>query len=136
MPLREKAILHRLRRVPLYLQIVVALALGVIVGIFLTPERAVGFDIPARLILRLLGAIAPPLILVAVMRALISAKVQVRLAGKMFYLLVLNTLVAFFVGLLVANVIRPGRHAAPPPNEAQPVAGAPVAKPLDNIHGI
>ena len=69
MPLREKAILHRLRRVPLYLQIVVALALGVIVGIFLTPERAVGFDIPARLILRLLGAIAPPLILVAVMRA-------------------------------------------------------------------
>ena len=133
MPLREKAILHRLRRVPLYLQIVVALALGVIVGIFLTPERAVGFDIPARLILRLLGAIAPPLILVAVMRALISAKVQGRRAGKMFYLLVLNTLVAIFVGLLVANVIRPGRHAHLPSHEALHVAGDPVAQLIDNI---
>ena len=133
MPLREKAILDRLRRVPLYLQIVVALALGVIVGMFLSPERAVRFDIPARLILRLLGAIAPPLILVAVMRALISAKVQGRLAGKMFYLLVLNTLVAIFVGLLVANVIRPGRHAHLPSHEALHVAGDPVAQLIDNI---
>jgi len=133
MPLREKAILDRLRRVPLYLQIVVALALGVIVGMFLSPERAVRFDIPARLILRLLGAIAPPLILVAVMRALISAKVQGRRAGKMFYLLVLNTLVAIFVGLLVANVIRPGRHAHLPSHEALHVAGDPVAQLIDNI---
>jgi DAACS family dicarboxylate/amino acid:cation (Na+ or H+) symporter len=90
-------------------------------------------DVPARIILRLLGAIAPPLILVAVSRALLGANVRGRLAGKMFFLLALNTIVAIFVGLLVANVVRPGSHASLPPGDAPSVAGNPLAQLLDNI---
>src|SRR5437870_3197041 len=103
---------HRslLARTPLYIKIVIALALGVAAGELLPVEWARRLDVPARMILRVLGAIAPPLILVAVLRALIAARVQGKLAGKMFFLLALNTLVAILIGLLVANVIRPGGH--------------------------
>jgi DAACS family dicarboxylate/amino acid:cation (Na+ or H+) symporter len=46
---------------------------------------------------------------------------------------VLNTLVAIFIGLLVANVIRPGSHASLPPGEAPNVSGNPLAQLLDNV---
>jgi len=120
-------------RLPLYLKIVIALALGVAVGELLPQTYAQAFDVPARIILRVLGAIAPPLILLAVMRALISANVKSRLAGKLFFLLVLNTVVAILIGLTVANVIRPGRHASLPPGDAPNVGGNPLAQLLDNV---
>src|SRR5688572_31628908 len=110
-------------RLPLYLRIVIALVLGVLVGLLVPAAWAPHLDIPARMILRLLGAIAPPLILVAVSRALINANVGGKLAGKMFFLLALNTIVAILIGLTVANVIKPGSHAALPPGEAPKVSG-------------
>src|SRR4029453_17136201 len=100
--------MNKFLRMPLYARIVVALILGVGVGLLIPATWAAGLDIPARMILRLLGAIAPPLILVAVSRALVGANVRGKLAGKMFFLLALNTLVAICIGLFVANVIRPG----------------------------
>lgn len=72
-------------------------------------------DLPARLILRLLGALAPPLILVAVVHALLTAEIRGRVAWRMGRLLLLNTLTAIIVGLLVANLLEPGRHAHLPP---------------------
>src|SRR6266513_1072428 len=90
---------------------------SIVAAVIVSPATAHWFDIPAQIVLRLLGAIAPPLILVAVMRALISANVKGRLAGKLFYLLALNTVVAIFIGLLVANVVRPGKHAHLPTHE-------------------
>src|SRR5262245_31605678 len=111
------------RRVPLYLQIVVALLLGVLAGLVLPASVAEDLNIPAQIILRLLGAIAPPLILLAVMRALIGANVRGRLAGKLFFLLVVNTIVAILIGLGVANAVRPGQHASLPPGEAPKVGG-------------
>lgn len=122
-----------LLRLPLYIRIVLALLLGVIAGLIVPALWAPYLDIPARMILRLLGAIAPPLILVAVARALIAANVRGRLAGRMFFLLGLNTLVAIFIGILVANVVRPGQHASLPPGDAPNVAGSPLAQLLENV---
>src|SRR5262245_46716680 len=122
-----------LLRLPLYLRIVAALVLGVVAGLLAPGTWAPHLDIPARMILRLLGAIAPPLILVAVSRALVGANVRGKLAGKMFFLLALNTMVAIFVGLLVANIVRPGQHASLPPGEAPNVSGNPLMQLLDNI---
>src|SRR5438876_509889 len=59
-------------RLPLYVQIVIALALGALAGLVLPYKIAADLDVPAKMILRFLGAIAPPLILLAVMRALIG----------------------------------------------------------------
>jgi DAACS family dicarboxylate/amino acid:cation (Na+ or H+) symporter len=103
------------------------------VGLVLPDGWAQYFDIPARMILRVLGAIAPPLILVAVMQALIGAKAGGKLAGKMFFLLVLNTVVAILIGITVANTIRPGSHASLPPGEAPQLTGNPLTQMLDNI---
>jgi len=122
-----------LLRMPLYLRIVIALGLGVLAGLLVPAALAPHLDIPARMILRLLGAIAPPLILVAVSRALIGANVRGKLAGKMFFLLALNTMIAIFVGLMVANIVRPGDHASLPPGEAPNVTGNPLLQLLDNI---
>src|SRR3954466_13589019 len=120
-------------RVPLYLKILVALILGVVAGMVIPRSVAVALNVPAVMVLRRRGAIAPPLILVAVVRALLGATVRGRLAGKMFGLLVLNTLVAIVIGLSVAKVIRPGRHASLPPGEVPHVAGNPLTQLEDNV---
>jgi Na+/H+-dicarboxylate symporter len=120
-------------RIPLYIRIVIGLIAGVLLGLVIPEAWAQDLDLPARMILRVLGAIAPPLILIAVSRALIGAKVGGKLAGKMFFLLALNTIVAILIGLTVANVIRPGSHASLPPGEAPQLTGNPLAQLLDNI---
>lgn len=94
---------------PLYIRILIALVLGAIVG-SVWGEGALHLEVPAKLILRMLGALAPPLILVAVVQALMKTEVRGRLAAKLGGLLVLNTVVAIVIGLLVANVVQPGRH--------------------------
>jgi Na+/H+-dicarboxylate symporter len=120
-------------RIPLYVKILIALAFGVLVGLLLPERFAKNLNAPALLILRLLGATAPPLILVAVTRALVTANVHGRLAGRMFFLLVMNTLVAIFIGLLVANVIRPGRHAHLPAGKPPEVKSNVIDQLLDNV---
>src|ERR1044072_9715545 len=85
---------------PLYSRILIGLLLGLRVGYFLGPS-AKALEWPARLILRLLGAIAPVLILVAVVRALITAEVHGKLALRMAVLLILNTLTATVIGVPV-----------------------------------
>jgi DAACS family dicarboxylate/amino acid:cation (Na+ or H+) symporter len=121
------------RRTPLYLQILVGLALGVVTGLLLGP-RAGWMDMPSRLILRLLGALAPPLILVAVVRALMTAQVHGRLALRMVGLLVLNTVVAILIGLAVANVVRPGKFAhLQRPAAATQINANFAAQLLDNV---
>src|SRR4051794_27407547 len=115
-------------RTPLYLKIVVAMFLGVGVGLLISPSAARHFDTPAALILRLLGAIAPPLILVAVVRAILGAQIHGWLAGKLVFLLLLNTIVAIGIGLLVANVLRPGKHEHLKASETAPTTSQPSAE--------
>jgi Na+/H+-dicarboxylate symporter len=98
------------RRVPLYLRILIGLTIGVVLGVSLG-SRAEPLKVVSQIILRFLGALAPALILVAVIDAILNANVKGRGAARMVYLLVLNTLVAICIGLLVANIVRPGRHS-------------------------
>ncbi len=118
-------------RTPLYLRIVAAMTLGLVVGLtFLPAAAALGVPEKAaaaflgelavfsKLVLRLLGALAPALILLAIMQALIKANFEPGTAPRLVRLLLLNTLVAIGVGLLVANVVQPGKwspHDVPPP---------------------
>ena len=61
---------QRWNAVPLYLRIVIAMVLGVFAGLILK-EHAMILEVPSKVILQLLGALAPPLILVAVTHVLI-----------------------------------------------------------------
>lgn len=88
------------------------MVLGTVAGVLLGAHAA-PLAIPSRLVLRILGALAPMLILLAIVQALMTAKFERGTAGRLFRLLLLNTLVAIGVGLVVANVIKPGRWAPP-----------------------
>jgi DAACS family dicarboxylate/amino acid:cation (Na+ or H+) symporter len=135
-------------RTPLYQRILGALVLGVVVGWVLglfkgTPEMPntpvvkllEDLDIFSKLVLRLLGALAPALILVAILQALIKAQFEPGTAPRLFRLLLLNTLVAIVIGLLVANILQPGRvdHLDAPTAAAGAPRGDVLAQLLDNV---
>lgn len=96
---------------PLYLRIVGAMVLGAVLGVVLG-GNAGPLAIPSKLVLRVLGALAPGLVLLAIIQALMGAKLEKGRAGKLVRLLTLNTLVAICVGVFVANVLKPGRFSS------------------------
>lgn len=98
-------------RVPFALRMGGAIALGILAGLALR-EQAAAWMVPAKLVLRLLGALAPPLILFAILRAVVVAQASGRDARRLAAILVTNTLVAITIGLVLANVLRPGEGAS------------------------
>lgn len=100
-------ILQKWNSVPLYVRIVIAMAVGVVTGLVLG-ERAIVMEIPSKVVLQLLGALAPPLILVAVTHVLMTTSIRSQVALRLARLLLINTTVAIAIGLTVANVMQPG----------------------------
>ena len=98
-------------QLPLAPRIIGALVLGIIAGL-LMHERAGIFRELSDIILKLLRALVTPLIFVAVVSSLIKADITAKSARKIAWLLVTNTLVAIFIGLLVVNVVHPGTWAS------------------------
>src|SRR4029077_18050222 len=93
---QSKGWVSRWNAMPLYIRILIALVLGLITGVLLG-ERALIFEIPSKVILQLLGALAPPLILVAVTHVLMTTEVSGRTAGRLAVLLLLNTFMAIVI---------------------------------------
>src|SRR5437764_11125917 len=89
----KRSLLALYRAIPLYLRILIALIVGVVAGV-LFGERVSFLHWVSAIILRFLGAIAPALILVAVIDSILNANIKGRGAARMVYLLILNTLVA------------------------------------------
>jgi Na+/H+-dicarboxylate symporter len=102
-------------KIPLYLQIVAALIVAVIVGVLLGAGSPI-FDketiehlaLPSTLILKALRTLATPLIFLAILHTFLTAEIPSKSGRKLSILLITNTLVAITIGLLVANVLRPG----------------------------
>ena len=139
---------------PLYSRILWAMVLGLAVGSLLQAYRhsrgvdappaangvaeiAAALGMPGDLIMRLLGALAPPLILLAVVHTLLKAEIPGRMRMRLVGLLLLNTVVAITIGLLVANVVQPGRWSAISVEQTAqlplPETANPLLQFLDNI---
>jgi DAACS family dicarboxylate/amino acid:cation (Na+ or H+) symporter len=112
---------------PLFVRICIGLAAGLVAGLLIgphwnradyrfSPKWVLGLiricQEVSRLTLRLLTAIAPAMILLAVGRSLIATKIQGRMMARLIYLLILNTVVAMCIGMLVANVLKPGENSS------------------------
>ena len=102
-------------KIPLYLQIVVASIFAVIVGValgagnpILDKEVIEHLALPSTLILKALRTLSTPLIFLAVIHTFLTAEIPRNSTRKLSILLITNTLVAIAIGLLVANVLRPG----------------------------
>ena len=131
----QPGLIARWQGIPLYVRIVVALILGVITGLVLGTQSSV-LAIPGKLVLRLLGALAPPLILAAIVHTFMTTQLGGPLAVRLPKLLLLNTLVAIMVGLTVANVIQPGQGAGltpPQPHTDTAKAANPLVTFFENV---
>jgi len=103
-------------RVPLYVQILIALILAIGLGVFLgagqpSPQNALiakDLAIPCSLVLKALRALATPLILLAVLHSFLTTSIPGRSGRRLVFLLLTNTLAAILIGLLVANILQPG----------------------------
>ncbi len=127
--------IERWQNIHLYGRIVIALVLGVITGLLFGSHSA-SLAVPGKLVLRLLGALAPALILAAIVHTFMTTPLGGPLAARLPRLLLLNTLVAITVGLTVANVIQPGQGAglAPPSSHEETTKSTnPLALFLENV---
>ena len=95
---------------PLYVWVIAAVALAIPVGLYFG-ERAEGLNLLPKLIIRALNALAAPLVVLAILSAIVTNDIRGRQGARMMIYYLINTLVAMGFALLLANLIRPGLGA-------------------------
>jgi len=98
-------------RFPLHLQIVVAIALGLVVGPLLG-RSAIGLGDIGKLVIQLIKAAAAPLLFFSIVNAILKTEVDARSAGRLFFWASINASIALTIGLLLSNLIHPGTSLA------------------------
>jgi DAACS family dicarboxylate/amino acid:cation (Na+ or H+) symporter len=103
------------KRWPLSLRVVIAVALGVLFGV-LGGSGPLLFGLEnshlgqlGMLVIRLLKALAVPLILFAILDAFTHAPITARSGGRLVAICLVNVSVAFAIGLTLMNILEPGR---------------------------
>jgi Na+/H+-dicarboxylate symporter len=136
-------------RLPLYARILIGVAAGAVLGVVFG-DGPIVFGLHNRhlgelglLVIRLLKALAVPLIFFAILDAFVRTAISARQGGKMILVCLVNVSVAFAIGLTLMNAWRPGeawRGQFTDLMGAAGTAGAPAAPnatldPLKNIDG-
>jgi Na+/H+-dicarboxylate symporter len=111
--------------VPLYVWVLVAVALAIPVGL-VWGKDAECLNVLSTLIIRALTALAAPLVVLAILTAIVTNDIRGSQGARMMLYYLINTLVAMAFGLTLSNLIRPGAGAnladivnvpAPPPKK-------------------
>ncbi len=113
--------------IPLYVWVIAAVVVAIPVGAA-WGDGASRLDLLPKIILRALTALAAPLVVLAILHAIVTNEIRGRLGGLMMAFYLLNTLVAMIIGLALTNLIRPGVGASlsggspaqPPPQKTIP----------------
>ncbi len=92
---------------PLYMHILIAVALATIVGLSLG-QRVAFLEDWGKLLIGLLKALATPLIFLAVVDALLRAEIVPRQGFKLICISAVNAIVATVIGLTIANMLHQG----------------------------
>ena len=99
---------------PLYIKVLIGLILGATLGVvFGTDEIVFGISTETLgklglLVIRVLKMLAVPLVLFAILDAIIRTNVSLRMGGRLIAICILNVSVAFTIGLVLMNVFEPG----------------------------
>ena len=119
--------------IPLYVWVIGAAILAVPVGLYV-PRTISGVDVAAQLdlfpnlIIRALKALATPLVVLAILSAIVTNDVRGRQGGRMMFYYFVNTIVAITIGLVASNLVRipgsgPGSPRPPRPPPPGPAPG-------------
>ncbi|WP_406696571.1 dicarboxylate/amino acid:cation symporter [Singulisphaera sp. Ch08] len=93
--------------IPLYVWVIAAVILAIPVGLY-WQEGAEHLSLLPKLIIRALSALAAPLVVLAILSAIVSNDIRGRQGARMMIYYLINTLVAMGFGLVLSNLIRPG----------------------------
>ena len=97
--------------IPLYVWVIAAVLVAIPVGL-VWGEGATSLELLPKLILRALTALAAPLVVLAILSAIVTNEIRGRLGALMMVFYLINTLVAMMIGLTLTNLIRPGIGAS------------------------
>ena len=138
------------KRWPLGAQVVCAVVLGTVLGVTAGSEPflpGVGTGELGRLgilVIRLLKALAVPLVLFAILEAFVHTRIEARSGARLVAICLVNVSVAMTIGLMIMNVLRPGDAWQGRIQEMLAAVGAghvsrpevrPTLNPLENIAG-
>jgi Na+/H+-dicarboxylate symporter len=93
--------------IPLYVWVLIAVVVAIPVGL-LWPGVATKLNLLPDLIIRAIKALAAPLVVLAILSAIVSNDIRGRQGTLMMAYYLINTLVAMGIGLALTNLIRPG----------------------------
>ena len=96
---------------PLYVWVIAAVVVAIPLGLF-WGEGATSLEILPRLILRASTALAAPLVVLAILSAIVTNEIHGRQGALMMVFYLINTLVAMLIGLTLTNLIQPGLGAS------------------------
>ncbi|MBL1264147.1 dicarboxylate/amino acid:cation symporter [Methylomicrobium sp. RS1] len=100
---------------PLYLQVVIGVAAGALLGVLFGTE-SYGFNLLSnaalgqlgQLVIRLLKALAAPLVFFAILDAMINTDISLKHGRRLLALCSINLAAAMIIGLTLMNTLRPG----------------------------
>jgi Na+/H+-dicarboxylate symporter len=101
----------RLWGLPLYVWVVIAVLVALPVG-WAWGDDAKSLELLPKIILRALTALAAPLVVMAILSAIVTNEVKGRLGALMMIFYLINTFVAMLIGLTLTNLIQPGKGAS------------------------
>src|SRR6187399_967495 len=99
---------------PLYARVLIGVAAGIALGVIFKTQPIIGnlrnedLGQLGLLVIRLLKALAVPLILFAILDAFLSVEISARRGGWLILICLCNVSVAFAIGLTLMNTLRPG----------------------------
>ncbi len=105
-------------KLPLYVQVIAGVILGAVVGVVFGKDPiAFGFGNEqlgalGMLVIRLLKALAVPLVLFAILDAFVRTRISARSGLKLLVICSINVTVAFAIGLTLMNGLKPGVGSA------------------------
>ncbi|WP_395092885.1 dicarboxylate/amino acid:cation symporter [Armatimonas sp.] len=98
------------RRVPLALQVLIGVALGIVLGVTAGKgELTETLGAIGILSIKALRALAVPLVFFAILDAFVKTRIEARKFGRLMLICLVNVSVAMAIGLTLLNVFQPGK---------------------------
>lgn len=97
------------KSLPLHIQILFGILLGLIVGFIFGPQAAPLGEL-GKIVIQLIKILAAPLLFFAIIAAFLHTEVKGKAGLRMVSISLTNSVIAIIIGLTISNVFQPGRH--------------------------